>query len=104
SIRLEGPDARDRLDGITDSIVSSPPTSLGGQSVSNVSELASDVVRFDLADRTRVVLRPSGTEEKFKYYCEAIEPVDGSATPDDSRERAASRLGAIASDLRDQLG
>jgi phosphomannomutase len=52
-------------------------------------------LRFFLADRSRVIVRPSGTEPKVKVYLEAIEPVDGRDDLVAARARAATRLAAI---------
>ncbi len=49
--------------------------SVGGVQVVSVDHPAPDITRLELVDRTRVILRPSGTEPKLKYYVEAIEPV-----------------------------
>ena len=54
-------------------------------------------VRFVLGDETRVVVRPSGTEPKVKYYCEAIDPVDGDVEA--ARSRCRERLDRIVPDL-----
>jgi phosphomannomutase len=91
------------------------PTTLGGLTVEGVDDLAAggsglpptDGLRFRLADRARVVVRPSGTEPKLKCYLEVVVPVD----PDDpdggvdgARINAAGRLDAIRSDLTARLG
>ena len=36
-----------------------------------------DGLRYHLADGSRVIVRPSGTEPKLKVYLEVIEPVAG---------------------------
>jgi phosphomannomutase len=64
---------------------SAPPTRVAGVAVAQLDDLArgdgglppTDGLRFFLADRSRVIVRPSGTEPKVKVYLEAIEPVDG---------------------------
>ena len=53
-------------------------------------------VRWFLADDSRVIARPSGTEPKLKVYLEVVEPVgDGDLTA--ARERARTRLAGIRS-------
>ena len=99
SRRLDGPDARDRLDGLAAELVAHPPTTLGGNRVSDSDQPAGDVLRLWLTDGTRVVLRPSGTEPKFKYYCEAIEPVGTDRDSRAARRRARLRLRRIERDL-----
>jgi phosphomannomutase len=99
SVALGGPDARDRLAELTRSLAADPPGRLGPSAVVDVAQPSGDVIRLDLTDGTRVVLRPSGTEPKFKYYCEAVEPVAPEEDPVSARERAGSRLTAIAAEL-----
>ena len=66
---------------------------LAGVAVVERDRPAADTARLRLADRTRVLLRPSGTEPKLKYYLEAVEPaVDG---VDAARHRAGSRLDEV---------
>jgi phosphomannomutase len=72
--------------------------------VDRVEAPAPDVHRLWLADGTRVVLRPSGTEAKFKYYCEAIEPVAAGEEPGPARRRAGERLAAVVDELQVLLG
>ena len=78
-----------------------PATDLAGITVERLDDLArgdgglppTEGLRYSLADRTRVIVRPSGTEPKLKIYCEVIEPVSASLA--EARERAASRLAAV---------
>ena len=72
-------------------------------SVSRVDDLArgdgglppTDGVRWFLADDSRVIVRPSGTEPKIKVYLEAVEPVAGADQLAAARETAAERLAAM---------
>jgi len=91
-----------------------PPASLGGLEVLRVDDLAlgsadlppTDGLRFTLADRARVIVRPSGTEPKVKCYLEVVVPVerDEPGGVDAARIAAAGRLDAIRSDLQHAAG
>jgi phosphomannomutase len=82
---------------------SAPPAELGTVRVARVDDLArgdgglppTEGVRWFLADRSRVIVRPSGTEPKLKVYVEAIEPVSDGAHLAAAREAAAQRLAAL---------
>ena len=84
---------------------SAPPRELGTVEVSQVDDLArgdgglppTDGLRYFLADRSRVIVRPSGTEPKLKVYLEAIEPVGQPDRLADARRIAAERLAALRS-------
>ncbi|HYN30006.1 MAG TPA: phospho-sugar mutase [Dermatophilaceae bacterium] len=54
-------------------------------------------LRWVLADGSRVVVRPSGTEPKLKAYLEVVEPVPGGdvAQVRPARDRASLRLGVL---------
>ncbi|CAN5822462.1 hypothetical protein BH20ACT6_BH20ACT6_01030 [soil metagenome] len=99
-----------------------PPTALGGLAVQRVDDLAegsveatglapTDGIRLALAERGRVVVRPSGTEPKLKAYLEVVVPVepDTDGTEDETdavqaaRIAAAGRLDAIKTDLAAHL-
>ncbi|GAB2510597.1 phospho-sugar mutase [Paramicrobacterium agarici] len=76
------------------------PTTLGSVDVTRVDDLrdgssdlpATDALRFTLADGSRVMVRPSGTEPKLKYYIDVTAPADQS-------EKARAVLASIRDDL-----
>jgi len=82
---------------------SSPPREVGRVLVSRVDDLArgdgglppTDGVRWFLADDSRVIVRPSGTEPKIKVYLEAVEPVAGPGQLAAARRAAAERLAEL---------
>jgi phosphomannomutase len=82
---------------------SAPPADLGTVRVAQVDDLArgdgglppTEGVRWFLADQSRVIVRPSGTEPKLKVYLEAIQPVPDRDHLAASREAAAQRLAAL---------
>ncbi|MBK8468832.1 MAG: phospho-sugar mutase [Actinomycetales bacterium] len=87
---------------------SAPPASVAGVAITRLDDLArgdgglppTDGLRLLLADRSRVIVRPSGTEPKVKVYLEAIEPVGSHSQLGAARGRAAARLHALTADLR----
>jgi phosphomannomutase len=77
----------------------SPAAEIGGVPVVRIDDLAegagpgippTDGLRYLLADDTRVIIRPSGTEPKLKVYLEAIVGVEGDLGW--ARTEAAHRL------------
>ncbi|MBE7370873.1 phospho-sugar mutase [Dermacoccus barathri] len=78
-----------------------PATQVGNVVVAAFHDLAkgdgglppTDGLRYLLADGTRVIVRPSGTEPKVKVYLEAIAHVDGDDLAG-ARTQAAERLAA----------
>lgn len=110
----------DRIAAMMDRLRSSPPSRLGGLAVEAVDDLSqgsadlppTDGLRYRLAERARVIVRPSGTEPKVKCYLEVVVPVAvdpaevAQADPADvtdavygARIVAAQRLDAIRKDL-----
>ncbi len=91
---------------VMDRLRAEPPASVAGIDVARVDDLArgdgglppTEGLRWYLADDSRVIVRPSGTEPKLKVYLEVVEPVAGADLPG-ARERAGQRLGAIRADL-----
>ena len=91
---------------IMDRLRAEPLTSVAGVDVARADDLAqgdgglppTEGLRYYLADDSRVIVRPSGTEPKLKVYLEVVEPVtDGDLKG--ARSRAADRLAAVRSDL-----
>ncbi len=90
------------------------PTELGGLAVLRLDDLAAgsadlpptDGLRFVLADRARVIVRPSGTEPKVKCYLEVVVPVEDGAEDgvDAARIAAVGRLDAIRADVAKAAG
>ncbi len=81
----------------------SPPTTLGGQSVSAVDDFANgfenfpptDLIRLTIEGGSRVIVRPSGTEPKLKIY------IDAAVTEGVNRTaRVTDVVAALESDLR----
>ncbi len=94
-----------------------PPNEVGGLQVERFVDLEdgagrlppTDGVRLDLAEHTRVIVRPSGTEPKLKCYLEVVVPVISDGTPDHAdvdaaRLVAAHRLAELTSGMSAVLG
>ncbi len=98
-----------RIAEVMQRLRSASPQVLGGLAVESIEDLAvgsgdlppTDGLRLRLADRARVVVRPSGTEPKLKCYLEVVVPVeaDEEGGVDAARIAAAGRLDAIRGDL-----
>ncbi|MDT0213471.1 phospho-sugar mutase [Rothia sp. ARF10] len=94
------------IDAIMARLRAEPMGSVAGVEVSRVDDLAAgdgglpatEGLRWFLADDSRIIARPSGTEPKLKVYLEVIEPVAGDDLAG-ARSRAAERLAAIRADL-----
>jgi phosphomannomutase len=75
-----------------DRLRSAPPAELAGRAVvatrdyRDDAEQRADILRFDLADGSRVIVRPSGTEPKLKIYLDT-HAFDGTGR---ARRRAAA--------------
>ena len=84
-----------------------PPTEVAGVAVERFDDLGrgdgglppTDGLRLYLADGSRVIVRPSGTEPKIKVYLEVVEPVAGRGALASARHTAQDRLAAIRADL-----
>ena len=81
---------------------SAPPTQVGTVAIERVDDLEAGVdglpptdgLRFVLADGSRIIVRPSGTEPKVKCYLQAVVPVDGTDV-EAARAIADARLAAM---------
>jgi phosphomannomutase len=80
--RTYGPAHYDRIDArleralpkkqVVQMLVDHAPSTLGGETVARVDTL--DGVKFYLADRSWLLIRPSGTEPVLRIYAEAPSP------------------------------
>jgi phosphomannomutase len=88
-----------------DRLRETPPAALGGHRIESADDLAAgsaalpptDALRYHLTGRSRVVIRPSGTEPKLKCYLETVVPVTTDVPT--ARAQAARTLTAIERDL-----
>ncbi|MGW9022526.1 phospho-sugar mutase [Leucobacter chromiiresistens] len=77
-----------------------PPRELGGARVADArdllvpgaAEVPADVLRYDLADGSRVMIRPSGTEPKLKVYLDTFSDAGAAAERRAAAERALGDL------------
>jgi len=65
---------------------------------------AASLVELRLQDRTRVLVRPSGTEPKLKMYVDSARPFSGSDDPSGIERDLEVQAGAVASDLAGHIG
>lgn len=85
-----------------------PPREFAGIPVERVqdlltpglAEVPADVLRFDLANNSRIMMRPSGTEPKLKIYLDTFSD-RGSAA--ERRRAAEDALGRVETAVRDYL-
>ena len=83
-----------------------PLTGVAGVDVARTDDLAqgdgglppTEGLRYYLADDSRIIVRPSGTEPKLKVYLEVVQPVAGEDVRG-ARQLASARLAGIRSDL-----
>jgi phosphomannomutase len=63
-------------------------------------------LRFEMADRSRVIVRPSGTEPKLKSYLEVVVPVPSGDVADvpAARAEAQVRLHRLRADVEAAIG
>jgi phosphomannomutase len=86
-----------------------PPEAVGGIRVDRIEDLSggsaslppSDVLRIWLADGSRVMVRPSGTEPKLKVYLDT-QSSDGTVT--ERKAAAHAALAALEAGMRDLVG
>jgi phosphomannomutase len=104
-----GGDGLSRRRAVMERATACPPDELAGTPVAGVDDLSQGTdlppttgVVWELADRSRVVVRPSGTEPKLKAYLEVIEDV-GRRPIEQATAEAAVRLDALRSAVARQL-
>ena len=96
-------------DAVTAALRDDPPARLGGVAVERAGDPAPPgtppgrAAELVLADGTRIVVRPSGTEAKLKCYLELVVPVGPSDDLIAVRTAADTRLAAVWADLAPRL-
>ncbi|ERK69258.1 phosphoglucomutase/phosphomannomutase, alpha/beta/alpha domain III, partial [Leifsonia aquatica ATCC 14665] len=94
-----------RIGEIMAALRATPPSRLGDVRVEQIDDLRdgfeglppSDVLRIHLADGSRVMVRPSGTEPKLKIYIDAS---SDEGTVDERRATATARVAALGDAMR----
>jgi phosphoglucomutase len=104
AITFEGAEGAAKIQKLLASYAQHPPDEMLGTAVMSLRNFAQEIVRdvegdeipkemvliFELADKTRVAVRGSGTEPKIKYYLFAQRrPRSGSFTPAELSEKKA---------------
>lgn len=115
SVVLPGLDGKAKMAAVLEALRRERPASIAGISVARTRDLAgpdaaacglpqSDVLTWWLADSSRLILRPSGTEPKLKSYIEAREPVAAGESVEEATARAARRVDALAAWVQRIIG
>lgn len=100
----QGSEGRDMIDQLMEQFRNDPPKEIGGMAVVNIVDLKpghgalppADVVIFELSGGSKVIVRPSGTEPKIKYYLFSVSGrEDLGAAKQESRERQQSMLQSL---------
>ena len=111
-----------RIADMMQSLRSDPPTAVGGSPVVEIADIAdgtvldvptggrsavdlpsSNVLRYRLEDGTRILVRPSGTEPKIKFYLEVVDRLSADEALPDVEARAAARLEAHLDSLLERI-
>ncbi len=116
SVRRPGSAGASEIAGAMRRLAQDPPDRLGGVDVVGMTDYrkgaggrprwlgAASLIELRLQDRTRVLVRPSGTEPKLKMYVDSTHPVTGSDDPSGIECDLESHAGAVASDLAGHIG
>jgi phosphoglucomutase len=82
SLYFEGAEGANKIERLLESYASAPPKEMLGSQVTKITDFETETIRdvegdvipkqkmsiFELADRTQIAVRGSGTEPKIKYY------------------------------------
>jgi phosphoglucomutase len=110
---FEGAEGAETIKRLLASYVDKPPTEMLGSPVTGVNNFETETFHdvegdeipkekmliFELADRTRIAVRGSGTEPKIKYYLFGQQQPDGSEFTAEELATAKQTLGARLREL-----
>ena len=117
SITLEGAEGARRIETMMGDLRLHPPDHIAGRAIlerrdyrtrqrtmpdgssESISLPASDVLAYDLEGHGRVIVRPSGTEPKLKFYLDHREPVAPGEPLHLAEDRAARELARLEQGL-----
>ncbi len=99
----------DQMEEVMKRLRKNPPRAIGGQKVASLEDYLtgsfnlpkSDVLRFWLADGSKLVIRPSGTEPKVKIYAEVMQKAEEKL--DQSIATCDARLKALVEDFQKEV-
>jgi phosphomannomutase len=103
SVTLPGTEGAARIAHIMQRFRADPPTQIGTQRVLRAIDYGagheglppSNVLAYHLEGDGHVLLRPSGTEPKIKYYFESSETVEPTEDIDEGHKRADAKLDSL---------
>jgi phosphomannomutase len=123
AIKLSGELGARRIRATLAMLRETPPTSIGGSAVNVIRDVhtgrardlrtgeetdialpQSNVLAFELADGSRVIARPSGTEPKLKFYFEVCQAMTGDDTLATAEARANSHVDRLMADVLGRAG
>ena len=107
SIYFEGAEGADKIARLLESYATNPPGEIAGSKVSGITDFEKQTIRdvegdvipkqkmsiFDLADKTRIAVRGSGTEPKIKYYIFAQRRPEGQKFTAEELTKIKSEIG-----------
>jgi phosphoglucomutase len=116
SLELPGVEGAARIKAIMEALRKDPPKTVAGIAVETLADLqtgeirdartgapagrydlpASNVLLLKLADGSKIIARPSGTEPKIKFYFLVHEPAENLS---EAKARATAKLEAIKADI-----
>jgi phosphomannomutase len=118
SLTLPGEEGSRRIQALMDGFRSAAPAAIGGLPLAVLWDLAagirtdaadgnespvdlprSNVLVYELEGGSRVLVRPSGTEPKIKFYFETVRPVPDGEPYEEARQATARQLESLVQDF-----
>ena len=111
---FEGAEGASKIRDLVASYATSPPTSIAGSLVTHICDFSKETITdvegdvipktvmmaFETENHSRIIVRPSGTEPKIKFYLSATYP--SSSLPSHT-EAGDNKLSTRKAELRERL-